>query len=130
MITVFLSANDIVIWQAIILIVLYFVHILLMKFNRLYEVAIKKSVARTLEIRELNKIADTDISHFHQNLNSRAITIEMIKTVSCKVEGSYIIFDNYVRKKIKPINCVKFKEGGIPLHMLDNRGVILRNIMK
>lgn len=64
-ITVFLSQNDIVIWQAIILIVLYFVHIMLMKFNRIYEVAIKKSVARTLEIRELNKIADKEINHFH-----------------------------------------------------------------
>jgi len=36
-----------------------------MKFNRIYEVAIKKSVARTLEIRELNKIADKEINHFH-----------------------------------------------------------------
>ena len=64
-ITVFLSYNDIQIWQALILLVLYFVHILLMKFNRIYEVAIKKSVARALEIRELTKIANKNISHYH-----------------------------------------------------------------
>lgn len=87
-----------------------------MKFNRIYEVAIKKSVARTLEIRELTKIADTEIEHFHKNLNSRALTIDMIKTVNCKVEGNHIIFDNYVRKKIKPITCVKLRDGGIPLN--------------
>lgn len=112
-ITVFLSSNDIEIWQAIILLLLYFVHILLMKFNRIYEVAIKKSVARTLEIRELNKIADKEISHFHQNLNSRALTIEMIKGINCRVEGNYIIFDNYVKKKIKPITSVRLREGGL-----------------
>lgn len=84
-----------------------------MKYNRIYEVAIKKSVARALEIRELTKMADRNIADFHQNLNSRCLTIEMIKTVNCKVEGNYIIFDNFAKKKIKPITCVKFKDGGL-----------------
>jgi Ca2+/Na+ antiporter len=68
-ITVFLSSNDIEIWHALVLLALYIVHILLMKFNRYYEVAIKKAVARSLEIKELTRIASKDISHFHQNLN-------------------------------------------------------------
>lgn len=112
------------------MLLLYFVHILLMKFNRLYEVAIKKSVARTLEIRELNKIAENEIDHFHKNLNSRALTIEMIKSVNCKVEGNHIIFDNYVRKKIKPITCVKFRDGGMPTTQLDNRGYYWKTLLK
>lgn len=37
-----------------------------MKFNTSYEVAIKKSVARSMEIKELKRIARTNISHFHQ----------------------------------------------------------------
>lgn len=64
-ITVFLSENDIQMWHALVLLGLYFVHIMLMKFNRVYEVAIKKSVARSLEIKELTRVAHKDISHFH-----------------------------------------------------------------
>jgi len=64
-ISVFLYGNSVEMWQAIVLFVLYFVHIILMKYNHLYEVAIKKSVARSLEIKELKKIAKNDISHFH-----------------------------------------------------------------
>ncbi len=65
MITVFLSEKDIQMWHALVLLLLYFVHIMLMKYNRVYEVAIKKSVARSLEIKELTRIAHKDISHFH-----------------------------------------------------------------
>lgn len=83
-----------------------------------------------MEIRELNKIAEKDIEHFHKNLNSRALTIDLIKTVNCKVEGNHIIFDNYVRKKIKPITCVKLREGGVPASQLDNRGLHWRTLLK
>jgi hypothetical protein len=35
---------------------LYVIHVLLMKFNYIYEIAIKKSVARSMEIKELKRI--------------------------------------------------------------------------
>jgi len=54
----------------------------------------------------------------------------MIKQVNCKVEGNYLIFDNYVRKKIRPITSVKLREGGIPFNQLENRGLIARTILK
>lgn len=100
-----------------------------MKFNYLYEVAIKKSVARSLEIKELNKIAIKDISHFHKNLNSRSITIEMLKKVEYRVEEKYIIFDALNRKKIKdPI--VVIKDDKIPYQYLDNRSYVAKMMWK
>ena len=51
--TVFLIGNAVQIWKAFVLFGLYIVHILLMKYNHIYEVAIKKSVARRMEIKEL-----------------------------------------------------------------------------
>ena len=77
-ITIFLSSNSITLTNAVILIVLYVIHIFAMKWNIIYEVAIKKNVARFMEIKELTRIAATDIDFFHKNLNSRAITIEML----------------------------------------------------
>jgi hypothetical protein len=56
--SVFISSNSITLTNALILICLYAVHILAMKYNCIYEVAIKKNVARFLEIRELTKLAD------------------------------------------------------------------------
>lgn len=41
---------EISLWNSIILLALYFVHVLLMKFNSIYEVAIKKIVARKFEL--------------------------------------------------------------------------------
>ena len=78
--------------------VLYFVHILLMKFNTLYEVAIKKNVARGMEIKELTYVANTNIDHFHRNLNSRSITIEMLKILEVLRKA------NIVHADIKPEN--------------------------
>ena len=60
-ITIFLSSNSITTMNAAILVCLYVVHTLAMKWNIVYEVAIKKNVARFMEIRELTKIANTDI---------------------------------------------------------------------
>jgi len=92
-ITIFLSSNEITLTNAIILIIIYFVHILFMKWNILYEVAIKKGVARMMEIKELTRIAETDIDFFHKNLNSRAISIEVLMKLDYKVEDKYIVFD-------------------------------------
>jgi Ca2+/Na+ antiporter len=92
-ITIFLSSNEITLTNAIILIVIYFLHIMFMKWNMLYEVAIKKGVARMMEIKELTRIAETDIDFFHKNLNSRAISIEVLMKLDYKVEDKYIVFD-------------------------------------
>jgi hypothetical protein len=100
-----------------------------MKFNYIYEVAIKKSVARTMEIKELTKIANNDISHFHRNLNSRCVSIEMLKKVDYRVEEKYIIFDPFHRKKIKD-PCVIIKDERIPFSMLDNRSYVAKMMWK
>lgn len=64
-ITVFLSSNSITLINSCILLGLYLVHIFAMKWNSLYEVAIKKNVARWMEIREFVKLASTNIDFFH-----------------------------------------------------------------
>jgi Ca2+/Na+ antiporter len=69
-ITAFLIGNSVSLYQAIVLFILYLVHIILMKYNHVYEVAIKKSVARRMEIKELQKMAKKDINFFHQTVNS------------------------------------------------------------
>lgn len=100
-ITVFLSSNSITITNAIILLIIYIVHVFAMKWNSIYEVAIKKNVARFLEIKELTRIAHTDIDFFHKNLNSRCLTIEILSKLDYKVEDKYIVFDAQHRKRIK-----------------------------
>lgn len=92
-ITIFLSANSITITNAIILILIYIVHVFAMKWNIIYEVAIKKNVARFLEIKELTRIAKTDIDFFHKNLNSRCLTIEILSKLEYQVEDKYIVFN-------------------------------------
>lgn len=91
--TYFLIGNNVAIYGAIVLFILYFAHILLMKYNHVYEVAIKKSVARRMEIKELQRISQNDISHFHRNLNGRAITIEVLNKINYKIEENEIVFD-------------------------------------
>jgi len=83
-----------------------------MKFNHIYEVAIKKSVARSMEIKELNRIARDGVDHFHKNLSSRAYTIERLLKIKFDVSNdNYIEFDNLnMRKKIRKINCVKYSQ--------------------
>ena len=85
-----------------------------MKFNYIYEIAIKKSVARSMEIKELKRICKKDISLFHRNLTSRAVTIEMLDRVQFKVieenDKTKLEFPNCVKKSVKPITCVKIQE--------------------
>ena len=52
-----------------------------MKYNYAYEIAIKKALARFMEVKELKRICKEDISRFHSNpeINSRRITSEMLK---------------------------------------------------
>lgn len=91
-----------------------------MKWNSIYEVAIKKNVARLMEIRELTRIAHTDIDFFHKNLSSRCLTIETLRKLDYKVEDKYIIFDVQHRKRIKDPKVI-IKEEDSPFAMMDDR---------
>lgn len=126
--TVFLYGNNVVLYKAIVLLCLYLVHIILMKFNYLYEIAIKKGVARYMEIKELKRICKKDISHFHRNINSNCITIEMLNRVMFKVEDNQIVFEPFIRKKIKPIR-IQLKEEKYAL-LSDNTSLIIRGKWK
>ena len=67
-----------------ILIVIYIIHVILMKLNHHYEVALKKSVANIFEVRELKRLAEEDIGHFHYNLDSRTPCIELLNKIRFK----------------------------------------------
>ena len=103
-----LYGNNVGLLESIILFVLYIVHIFLMKYSSKYEVAIKQSLANNLEIKELSKIAKNDISKFHINLKSQAISIEMLNKVRFRLKSNYIILDDIlIRRKLKMSNCIK-----------------------
>lgn len=128
-ITIQLSSNNITITNALILVFLYVFHILMMKFNSLYEVAIKKNVARSMEIKELTYVANTNIDHFHRNLNTRVINIETLKKLDYKIEGKYIVFDEDQKKRIKD-PCVVIADEEIPFSMMDDRAFLARMLWK
>jgi len=77
-----------------ILIVLYIFHVVLMKFNYSYEVWLKKSVASFLEVKELKRLANQDITHFHFNLDTRSPSIEILNRIHFRKEGDILIFEN------------------------------------
>ena len=56
--SVLLYGNQVELIGAVILLLLYVVHIFLMKYSSKYEVVIKKLLAQKLEINELNRIAN------------------------------------------------------------------------
>lgn len=64
-----------------------------MKYNLKYEVAIKRAVANFLEVRELNRLANDGISHFHYNLDTRNLPIEILNKISYRQEGDVLMFD-------------------------------------
>lgn len=78
----FMKGNEIDYWKPIVLFVLSLIHVLLMKYNSVYEIAIKKAVARNMEVKELKKIVKEDISKFHTNqeMFSRRITYEELRS--------------------------------------------------
>lgn len=128
-ITIFLSSNNISITNAIILLLIYIVHIMAMKWNSIYEVAIKKNVARLMEIWELTRIAHNDIDFFHKNLNSRCLTIETLRKLDYKVEDKYIIFDHQHRKRIRDPKII-FKEEDSPFQMMEDRSYVAKMLWK
>jgi hypothetical protein len=73
---------------------MYFIHVFLMKLNYAYEVQLKKSFASFLEIRELNRLASLNISHFHLVLDTRHPSIEVLNKIDFKQEGDILIFPN------------------------------------
>lgn len=93
--------------QSVILIVVYIVHIILMKLNHKYEVFIKRAVANFLEVRELNRLATEGISHFHFNLDSRILPIEILNKINYRQEGDILIFDEPNQKQFKEVMQLK-----------------------
>lgn len=73
--------NQIETYAVWMLVVIYLVHVILMKLNHMYEVGIKKSLANAMEVGELKRIATEDISHFHYNLDSRNVCLEMLNKI-------------------------------------------------
>jgi Ca2+/Na+ antiporter len=65
-----LYGNKVELWKACILFIVYIVHIILMKYSSKYEVAIKQMLANYLEIKELKRIAQTDMKRFHRNMKT------------------------------------------------------------
>jgi Ca2+/Na+ antiporter len=103
-----LMGNRVDLAYAVTLFILYIVHIFLMKYSSKYEVAIKQSLANSMEQKELAKIAKKDISRFHMNLKTNAISIEMLNRVKFKLRNNYIILeDSLIKKKLKMSNCIK-----------------------
>ena len=99
-----------------------------MKLNYLYEVALKKAVANMFEVRELKRLAEEDISHFHYNLDARTPCIELLNKIRFKQEGEILVFEgaaslakgtkgqfmarqhNSVRYRMRPIQSIKIRE--------------------
>lgn len=127
--TVFLSSNSITLTNAFILIAIYVVHIFAMKWNVLYEVAIKKNVARFMEVRELTKLAQTDIDFYHKVHNSRSLSIEILSKLDYNVENKHIVFDDKYRKRIKEPK-VALTEDEAPFSMMDDRGYMAKMLWK
>lgn len=64
--TVLLQGNQVGLSGALILFLLYIVHIFLMKYSSKYELVIKKMLAQRMEIQELNRLANNgEIFRFH-----------------------------------------------------------------
>ena len=109
---ILLQGNQVDLSGALILILLYIVHIFLMKYSSKYEVVIKKWLAQRMEIKELNKMANNQqIYRFHQSLKSEAICIEQLNRMEFSVINGYIVFTNTnIQYKLQPIVCVKLGE--------------------
>ena len=86
--------NQIEIWKALVLILCYIVHVGLMVFNYYYEVLIKKTVTRAIEMRDKQNKAIKDIDQFHQNDESKSwrINSDELATVELKIDGKYIVY--------------------------------------
>ena len=92
----FLQGNKIDNFAIYCLIIVYLVHVSLMKYNFVIEVALKRSVASFLEVRELNRLAIKDIHIFHYNVDTRVPSIELLCKINFDQDGDVLIFsDDY-----------------------------------
>jgi len=66
-----------------------------MKFNYSYEVWLKRSFASMLEVKELKRLANEDITHFHYNLDTRCPSIEILNRINFRKEGDILVFENH-----------------------------------
>ena len=89
----FMANGEILPVNVYVLLIMYIIHVMLMKFNHTYEVALKRYVAHGFEVRELNRLANEDIQHFHYNLDSRFPSIEVLNKIHFKQEGDVLVFD-------------------------------------
>ena len=96
----FLIGNVIEDYAIYSLMAIYVLHVTLMKMNHTYEVALKKSVASIMEVRELKRLAQDDVGHFHYNLDSRHPCIEILNKIQFKQEGDIIVFENGPQKGV------------------------------
>jgi len=110
-ISYFLYGNEIKMEWAIILIVLYVLHIFLMKYSSKYEISIKKKLAIYLEKKELNRIGRNEIHRFHRSLKNQAVSIEMLNKINFELIDGFIVFkDSGIKVRLEPIVCVKLGE--------------------
>lgn len=107
-----LYGNQVELFGALILVMMYMAHIILMKYSSKYEVVIKKLLAQRMEIKELNRMANNEqIYRFHQSLKSEAVCIEQLNRMEFSVINGYIVFsDTMIQYKLQPIVCVKLGE--------------------
>jgi Ca2+/Na+ antiporter len=101
LVSVFLYGNNVESWKAITMLGLYFLHILLMKYNHIYEVAVKKSVARRLEVSKLKRLAQEDVKQFHSVHASRKPHIDQLAEISYVVDRGFVTFDDFPGRKCK-----------------------------
>ena len=99
--TGFLIGNSIELWKALVLLLFYIIHIIMMVLNSYYEVAIKKAVARHYEIRDLKKDIRKNPKEYHQTNMSktRMVTLEMLKGIKLRLHDKYIVHDGQYREK-------------------------------
>jgi hypothetical protein len=141
----FMQGNKIDNYAIYILLVIYIMHVILMKMNHSYEVALKKSVASFLEVRELNRLANENMAHFHYNLDTRNPSIESLNKINFRQEGEILIFENtynkntqggqfmakqnnQIRYRMRPINRIKIREERFATP--DNRSLMVKARMK
>jgi Ca2+/Na+ antiporter len=115
----FMIGNQIEDYAVYILLIIYMIHVILMKMNHAYEVALKKGVASFMEVNELKRLAYENIEHFHYNLDSRFPSIEMLNKINFRQEGDILVFEsnpvlktnqsNYGRLMAKKTNKIRYK---------------------
>jgi hypothetical protein len=99
-ISLLLVGNEVQLYGAIILVVLYVLHIFLMKAGTLM----------TLPV-HIESENQPQIFRFHQNIKTEALCIEQLNRMEFSIVNGFIVFTNtLIQYKLRPINCVKLGE--------------------